>query len=277
MLLPKFLGADLKNVQTANACPQASFDAAACPAVSRAGSVSATVSITDEVISGDVFLVTVPGQTLPGLGLVFTGRYAMRVLSTVRYSSDRLLADFASIPDLPITGIALTVDGGARGPLIVAKDDCSIPSFDTSFGAHGGQSLSVKQDAACGAGALKAPKVIWSKKKGLTVTLSDLGGRKLRSAKLTLPKGLTFSRGFKKKALVATLTGGAKPKLKRSKSTLAVSTKQNTATKLSIKIKPAALKRSAKKLKKGKRASFKLRLAFTDGTTAVKTVKVKAP
>ncbi len=54
-----------------------------------------------DAITGDIYLVKVPGKTLPGLGLSFTGRYAQRVLSTVEVNKDgRLVTNFASIPDL---------------------------------------------------------------------------------------------------------------------------------------------------------------------------------
>ncbi len=186
--LPAGVAASLPNVK--NPCPREDFDALRCAAGTRVGSAVARVSITPDAIRGDIFLIKVPGKTLPGLGLSFTGRYAQRVTSTVEVNKEgRLVTSFPAIPDLPLRSLEIQVDSGPRSPLQLPEGACAGGSnWDGAFTGQGGQTASAKTGLQCAAGA----DARLSDKRGLTVRLFDFGGRRLQSLKATLPAGWRF-------------------------------------------------------------------------------------
>ncbi len=99
--LPAGVVADLAN--TRNVCEPAQFEAGDCPAATRIGTATATVAIVPESLTGAIYMVRVPGRSLPGLGLEFKGRYPQRVMSTVTTDAQsRLVTTFPAIPDLPL-------------------------------------------------------------------------------------------------------------------------------------------------------------------------------
>ncbi len=119
-----------------------------------------------EKLTGDVLFVDIPGETLPGIGMSFTGRYSQRVLSRVKVdrASGRLLTAFEAIPDLPLTSLDLTIDGGARGPIQFSDEVCkSASSWDASLSGQGGQTSKVKIPFDCSSPA-PATSVSWTRR-----------------------------------------------------------------------------------------------------------------
>ncbi len=278
VMLPAGVSSDPKNLK--NLCPLESFNAASCPAASRVGSVSANVAITSETVSGDLLLVKVPGEALPGIGMNFTGRYALRVLSKVKVDSKtaRLITVFDSIPDFPITRLDLTVSGGALSPIIVSGKLCdSASSWDANFGGQGGQSLDVKVPFDCSS---PKPTLKWSRKAGLTFVVTATSGKTLKSSKLTLPKGFKLDRSKKGKKNLKVSVAGGKAKTKVSKTSVAIVASGAGPTKVTIKIKPKGLilpktKAFKKGLKKGAKLKVTQRTVTSDGRVAATATTVK--
>ena len=282
VMLPDGVVADLPNVQ--QTCAPEAFTAGACPASNRVGSATARVSITSEVITGDVYLVKVAGATLPGLGLSFTGRYTQRVLSKVRIDgkTGRVITQFDAIPDLPITQLDLKVDGNAKSPIVISKACTADSSWDATFGGQGGQTATAKVLAPCG--VAPKPGLKWSKKKGLTLSVSAAGGTTIRSAKLTMPSGFTVRTGKSskaKKALKANVkfkaTGGKIKSKVSSKSLSATSSGAGPKT-ITFTVKPkgySVSKKTAKSFKKGKKLKVKVRVVGSNGKVSSSTVTVK--
>ena len=282
VMLPDGVVADLPNVQ--QSCAPEAFNAGACPASNRVGSATARVAITSEVLSGDVYMVKVPGATLPGIGVSFSGRYTQRLLSKVRIDgkTGRVITEFDAIPDLPLTAFELVVAGTPKSPIVISKECTADTSWDGSFRGQGGQSASAKVVVPCA--VAPKPSLKWSKKKGLTLSVSGAGSASIRSAKLTLPSGFTVKTGKSakaKKALKANVkvkATGAKVKTKVLSKSLSATSSGAGAKKVTFTIRPkgySVSKKAAKSFKKGKTLKLKVRVAGSNGKVFSSTVSVK--
>jgi hypothetical protein len=269
--LPKGVAASLPNVK--DPCPRDDFDAVRCTARTRIGSVTARVSITPDVLVGDIFLVKVPGKVLPGLGLSFTGRYAQRVISTVEVNKEgRLVTAFSAIPDLPLRSLVIDVASGPRSPLELPKEGgCAVgTNWDGAFTAQGGQTTVAKTGLQCAATATSR----LSEQRGLTVRLFDFGGRNLKYVKATLPAGWRFDRAAaRRKGALWVRMDGATAKLRlTSRSVTAYAT--GAATSVRMKIGGNVVRATSRKQRRAKTVQVPLRLAFTDGAVQEQVLTV---
>lgn len=275
--LPRGIAADPANIQ--NACPERTFQAAACSATARVGTTTARVGLTPEPIPGDVYLVKIEGQQLPGLGLSFTGRYAQRVLSTVRVGPDqRLVVRFDAIPDLPLRRLDLTITGGPQGPIRVAGGKCLEGSvWDASFRGQGGQASSHTIPAPCPPRAAKRAALTLSSTRGLSVRLTDLGGRNLHSMKVTLPQGFSFNRAraANRRYRSVALDGG-KATVKATNRTVQVFPSGTGTTRLSLKLGAGTVRRSSTRPAGSRSVTVDVRLAFTDGSVQRQRIRLRA-
>ncbi len=285
VMLPAGVSTDLKNLQAP--CPTEAFEAVACPAQARVGTATARVSITPEVIQGDVFLVRIPGQTLPGLGMSFTGRYAQRVLSTVRIDkSGRVVTDFATIPDLPLTQLDLVVDGGSKSPIQLSPKACTEHrTWDGTFGGQGGQTAKVSAQLDCDAALVGEISPTMSRTKGLSVTIDADPGERIRYTKLTLGTGFRLQQSARLRRYVISRATGAKLSERRrsSKSFFVTYTGKKGAGPNELRVR-AGLKSlrlpskyRARGLRKGARIQVRIRTVLDGGKVNVqtRTVKVK--
>jgi hypothetical protein len=269
--LPQGVAASLPNVK--NPCPREDFDAQRCEARTRVGSAVATVSITPDAITGDIFLIKVPGKVLPGLGLSFTGRYTQRVTSTVEVNKDgRLVTSFPAIPDLPLRSLTIQVDGGPRSPLQLPQGACASGSnWDGAFIGQGGQTASAKTGLQCAASV----NARLSDKRGLTVRLFDFGGRKLQYVKATLPAGWRFdARAAKAKGALWVRMTGATPKVRLTARSMTAFSQSKVASDVRVKIGGNVVRPTSAAARRAKQVSIPLRLAFTDGTVQTQTLTV---
>lgn len=283
VMLPAGLATDTANLK--NVCPTDGFNAGNCDDATKVGAVKATVSITNDVVQGDVHLVRVEGSTLPGIGMKFTGRYAMRVLSRVSIAKDgRLVTEFASIPDLPLRRLDLTIAGGPKAPIKISAAACKADTaWEASLSGQGGQTSQVNQKEKC-PGATSTPAepkqtLTWSSKSGLKLTIAAPAGKKLKSAKLTLPSGfkITSKKASRKKYVKFSATGDKKAKSKITSKSLAVTGSKTAPTKVTftLKAKGYSLPKKYKKKFKGKKLKLKTRVALDDGKVTSKTLTVK--
>lgn len=284
VMLPAGLATDTANLK--NVCPTDGFNAGNCDDATKVGTVKATVSITNDVVQGDVHLVRVEGSTLPGIGMKFTGRYAMRVLSRVSIAKDgRLVTEFGSIPDLPLRRLDMTIAGGPKAPIRISGPACKVAetAWEASLSGQGGQTSQVTQKEKC-PGA--APKVVepkqslsWSSKKGLRLTITAPTGTKVKSAKLTLPSGfkITGKKTSRKKYVKISAPGAKKAKSKITSKTLSLSGSKALPTKVTFTLKPKGYTppKKYKKKFKGKKLKIKTRVALSDGKVTSKTLTVK--
>lgn len=284
VMLPAGLATDTANLK--NVCPTDGFNAGNCDDATKVGTVKATVSITNDVVQGDVHLVRVEGSTLPGIGMKFTGRYAMRVLSRVSIAKDgRLVTEFGSIPDLPLRRLDMTIAGGPKAPIRISGPACKVAetAWEASLSGQGGQTSQVTQKEKCPGAALKVvePKqsLSWSSKKGLRLTITAPTGTKVKSAKLTLPSGfkITGKKTSRKKYVKISAPGAKKAKSKITSKTLSLSGSKALPTKVTFTLKPKGYTppKKYKKKFKGKKLKIKTRVALSDGKVTSKTLTVK--
>lgn len=278
VLLPDGVVADLKNVNPRR-CENADFNAGTCPANSKVGTAAATVSITPDRLVGDVFLVKITGETLPGIGISFTGRYTQRVLSRVKVDNafdGRLRTVFEAIPDLPLTSLDLSIDGGPTAPLQFNNSICATSSpWQASFVGQGGQTAKQEIPFDCGTPAPK-PAISWSRKGGLTLTVSAPAGKRLQSVRTTLPAGFKIIKSGAKRNLKVSVTGG-KVKQRLTSRVLAFTASGTGPTKIKITLKPKGYKLPAKLkrgLKKGSKLTVRTAITVTGSPASASSLAV---
>lgn len=270
--LPGGVRVALKNLQ--NPCRRADFDAVRCPSSTRIGSVAATVSVTDEVIRGDIFLIDVPGRSLPSLGLNFTGRYTQRVTAYTEVdTAKRVTVTFPQIPDLPLRQLEIDVASSATSPLEIPIGNCAIgTNWKGLFTGQGGQFARVTTGLQCADQA----EVRLSRSRGFTLRLFALGSRQLLYAKASLPKGWRFSPSAVRRrpgSLWVRLTGSS-AKYRLTDRSITAYAKTPDATSVRVKIAARALRRQRGAVKPGTKVTIPVRLAFTDGAVQTQSVRV---
>ena len=276
VVLPEGIAADPANIK--NACPLPSFEAVICSASTRVGTATARVSLTPELIPGDVYLVRIPGESLPGLGLSFTGRFSQRVLSVVKVQNGRLVTRFDAIPDLPLRRLDMDIFGGRFGPIQVSPGICKEAAvWDASFASHGRQVSSHTIPATCPARPAKRSAITLSSVYGLSWRLTDLGGRSLQSAKLTLPAGFQIvkARASRRQYQTVKLAGAAAKLSFTSRAVIVVPRTKTTRT-LALRLKAGSIRKTSSAGSAARRVKIKVRLGFTDGTVQNQTITVRA-
>ncbi len=269
--LPDGVVVDLANAR--NTCTVAQFNAASCPSAAKIGSATAEVTIVPEQLRGSIYMVAIPGKSLPGLGLDFGGRYAQRVLSTVQTDKDsRLVTTFDAIPDLPLRRLVIDVASSPRSPLQISETSpCDAKSgWQGRFTGQGGQTATSTSGLQCAA----VPRSQLSERRGLSLRLFDLGTRKLQSLKVTLPKGWSFDRKAARRpdAIWVRLTGGTATTRVTSRSLTVLA--QGAATDVRIKVAGSVVRRARSAT--SRTVSVPVRLAFTDGTVQLQSLTLAA-
>lgn len=263
--LPAGIAVDLQ--QTKRACSQAAFAAGTCAATARIGTLTGTLAIADEPLTGDVYILEAPkGRSLPGIGLVFTGRFTGRISGfNVTDAQSRLVSTFPTLPDVPLTQLDLTFASAANSPLLATKELCTdgTVTFTGVFGAQGGQSATKSSSVACGnplaSGTLRASGRLRKVRSGtptLVLSVSRSDAAKLSTVDVTLPKGYSIASARKSigSRLIKVATRGAKV-TRRSSRTFRVTLPASGATKVriitrtgTIKIRSSSLRRSKKRV-----------------------------
>ncbi|MFT4034207.1 MAG: hypothetical protein QM679_01370 [Patulibacter sp.] len=289
--LPAGLGVDL--TQISRACAQDTFAAGGCADSAQIGTVAGSLSITDEPLTGGVYLLKPPsGKVLPALGLQFTGRFSGRVTGTtaVESKTGQLVTDFATVPDLPLTRLQLNISGGTSGPVIATSELCAgdTVKFAGSFAAQSGQSVQRTVTTTCGQ-ALGTPKVSGRLsgvrtgkpvvRLGITAPTSPAGAT-ITKVDVTLPSGwvLRSQRGIKpsKYAKVSKLSVAKSASVKRlSARRLRLKMPTGGSSKLVLLTRTGTIRISSKKLRKTKsKQSFKAKVTLSTGVTTTVAFKL---
>ena len=286
VILPVGLGGN--NDALAVQCPQASFDAGACPANTIVGSAAATSPLQSEGLSGTVALVQPVSPGLPDLGIDLRGPLALKLKGTLGFTVDgRNIVVFDNLPDIPIDAFTLTFAGGEGGLTLPARDVCVPPPvvFDATFDSHSGSSVTSTATATVdcsgatdggggNGGGGKKPKAKikvgaeGSDEPTLAVKIRA-GSEKLKSATVKLPKQLGFANG---KAFDRGATVG-KVKVNHTKRTLKLKTKK-AVKRFAAKFGDGAVK-AGKGLGPRTKLTFRLKVRDAKGKTTKLRVRAK--
>ena len=273
-----------------NHCPLAQFhaNASACPGGSIIGKATSTSTFLEGVESGPVVIVEpTPGAAFPRLGVDLHGPLALQLLGNFVAESAGLGNAFTGLPDIPISHLELSFNGGSGGLLQSAVDLCdtSAPVFHGEFDGYNGAHTSADPKAkvkGCGGGggggnARASVKLKKAQSKHPRLKLkAKATGAELRKAKLRLPKGLRFGKGKAWRTGVKARSDSSrlsKSKVHHTRRKLTVAAKGGSARSLVVRIRHRALKRT-KHLRHGK-LGFRVRTVDVDGHRTSKTVRVR--
>jgi hypothetical protein len=123
--LPDAVNVDIKRI--AVPCENAAFDARACPASTRVGSLTITNPTIVAGLSGDVYIVRrADGKTgLPDLGLVVRGAINFNLRATNSYTGPngtQIKTTFDNTPQVGFSTLKLRINGGGNG--LLQLDEC---------------------------------------------------------------------------------------------------------------------------------------------------------
>jgi hypothetical protein len=237
VILPKRMALDLPAVKAVCTLAQAAADT--CPKASQIGSASARTPLLPVGLSGPVDLVQVQGSLLPGLRLSLNGPVSLRLSGTLQGVN----ALFDGLPDVPLSRFDLKFSGG--GPVRVMGNPCTGTAlkFAGHLTGHNGKTVASPTTAVvrnCPATAALA----LSKGRRPALRLKADHGRsakRLKSLKLTLPKGLRASRATAGRVKVT--QGGKRVKAKAIKVTArAITVKLRRAQRATVTVPRGALK-----------------------------------
>jgi hypothetical protein len=195
--LPKGLGADPKAL--ARACPAAQLAAGACPPSAVVGSVRADTPLLPAPLQGPVLIVKPQNGVLPELSLALHGPIDLRLRATVGFGTGgRLKTVFEGIPDVPLSFLALTLNGGKTGIVAAGKSLCgsSALRLDAGFESHGGakRSQTVRAQVPCRAASstgLKATATLTGvRHRRPALRLKVSAPARVRELRVTLPRQL---------------------------------------------------------------------------------------
>jgi len=204
--LPTGLGADARSLATA--CPLASYQAGTCPADAVVGSATAESPLLAGPLTGVVTYVA-PGDGLPQLRIALRGALNIDLVGAVTIiNGGRLLNTIDGIADVPLSRFALTIDAGPTSPVLVTRDLCDPGRgrLDGTFTAHSGKVATTTAQAVLpGCGHVPPPRVtarvgrLRAPRPALVVHAAS-PDRALTSVRLTLPRGLSFSKRARHRA-----------------------------------------------------------------------------
>jgi hypothetical protein len=146
-----------------------------------------------------VLIVKPQGGLLPELSLELHGPINLRLRATVGFGpGGRLKTVFDGIPDVPLSRLALTLNGGKNGIVAAGKSLCGSSGLrlDASFESHGGagRSQTVRAQVPCGAASsngMKATATLTGvKRKRPALRLKVSAPARVRELRVTLPKQL---------------------------------------------------------------------------------------
>jgi hypothetical protein len=125
-------------------CDTARLEAAACPAGSVYGHAKAWTPLLDRPLEGPVYLRSSKGR-LPGLTASLDGRIEIDLSARIDAVRGRLRLTLGGLPDVPLSRVMLTLQGGKRGLLVNSGGLCAgTPHVQASFAAHNRRSREIR-------------------------------------------------------------------------------------------------------------------------------------
>lgn len=295
VLLPAAIGIDVGRLD--HTCPPADFQAGSCTAETKVGTAKAVSPLLDSDLTGAVYLITATG--LPQVGVDLRGTLPLKIFGSTAVRESRLETIFEGLPDLPLSRFELTFPGGPNGLLKVVGDVCADSStFGVDFTSQAGQKLSrtlPTSETGCpggnggpgggpgdGAGSTRPQariKVSGAKKHRPRVSIRvKSGGTSMSAVRVKLPRQLKLRRAAARHIVVK--AGGkrirGKKKLVAKGRTLKVrGLPKSGSGVVTMAIRPAAI-RSPRKVRKGKKMAFTVKVSRPGQTPVSLKVRTRA-
>jgi len=105
-------------------CTRVQFAADNCPKASIYGFARATTPLLDEALSGPIYLRS-SSNKLPDLVFALKGRVDFDAVSRIDTSRGGIRNTFDFVPDVPLTKVVATFQGGKKGLLINSRNLCA--------------------------------------------------------------------------------------------------------------------------------------------------------
>ena len=289
--LPQSLSPNVPALQIQ--CTEAQLAASACPESTIKGFASAKTPLLPFALSGPVHLMENPNG-LPKLAVLLRGPgVSVRLNADLELSATGLVNTFTNIPEVPLSEFTLAFAGGEAGTLFNAKDLCTgAGGLSATFTGHNGKVVDrttplVVDQAGCPSGPYALPSVVGrpgfsgklsrvrSGRPRLQLTATSGKGRKFRSVRFRMAKGMKIDRKRAKKFL-RVFAGG-----KRIRTKIVVRPGEITVTRRSTKITMiidrGALRESRTIRRRGRnqRLKFTGLLSLSDGKRFGKSTRLK--
>lgn len=125
--LPASINVDTLNLPV-DICTEAQRDANTCPASSKIGTATAATPLLTAGLTGDVYMVQIPGKAVPDLAIFFNNPpnsiRSFRLDGKTKYvgpNSNQIETTFDNSPQNPMSSFSLTLTGGATGLMKITE------------------------------------------------------------------------------------------------------------------------------------------------------------
>lgn len=285
--LPRSVGPALTGISAV--CSKSDFARGACPAETLKGEASATTPLLPVALTGPVHLVD-NAPELPQIGVTLSGgpMPAVRFTGDIDLTENGLVNRFGTLPEVALTSFSLRFAGGPGALLQNVVDLCGDPGAiaATFEGFNGATSQAATRVQVDQAGCPSVPPVppapvataslskVRTGSPTLRVKLTGVSGRRLRTVKLTLPKGLSFKKGKARRKIAVRVGGKAlRGRPRGGRRTLRIDSLK--AGRVQITAGRGTLRASRKLRKRGKRQRLAFKLTGSDTNRAPYRVRVK--
>lgn len=112
-------------------------DPSSCPASATVGSATATTPLSATPLTGRVVLVSASNGNL-GVDVVFPAPFAITLTGTSSLTGQGFATTFTNMPDVPLSKVVVTLDGGSDSLLVNGYVLCGSPTMSGSFTGHNG-------------------------------------------------------------------------------------------------------------------------------------------
>lgn len=153
----------LDNAHIKNPCTKVQFAAGNCPAGSIIGVARAVTPLLEKPLEGSVYLRSAPENKsgLPDVVAALNGQIDIDLDGKIETINGRLRANFAAVPDAPVSKFTLSLDGGPKGLLVNSTNLCaSTQHVKVLTAGQNGKSMnqSLALQTPCGKTGGKKPK-----------------------------------------------------------------------------------------------------------------------
>jgi hypothetical protein len=248
------------------------------------GTASSTSPLYPTPLGGKVFLTGGPAS--PAVTIAFPPPFALTLHGAVSLNSN--VTTFENVPDIPLTDLNVTLDGGPNAAFVATCAPASGTASSTLTAQNGDRTVTASSRftvSGCPRAKPRPARIVSGSLSGLARGVPVLKFRlaaganaaKLRSFRVTLPSGLSIS---KRAAIVASLAGASPKTLSLAGGRITV-TLRSPARTFAVRISGPGLGESARlrnAVKRHRVKSLKLLVAIKDasgkGTAASLRIKI---